>query len=277
MTQKKWTSSEDDTLQRMAIEGASLYKISKALGRSPIAVILRTRLLSGLESRDSKRKMPDDYYDQTKTISQVATEYGRRWSKDDSEILMKRFNDGDNIYQLAEHFNRTPNAIIRQLAKLNSRPEEMETLFKRAKQFFGKKKTVRQGQEEQSPPTLSEQRQLENEEMISVLNSMIQEFETQINSIQEAIDIKDNEDKTIEGDIYQEIEKELKSKHITDSDEFHQIIKYLSAVIDYINNTELDANAKLLIGIQLLKARLRLITQDFNRRIRVREMYAHQT
>ena len=277
MIQKKWTSSENDALQRMAVEGASLYKISKALGRSPIAVILRTRLLSGLESRDSKRKMPDDYYDQTKTISQVATEYGRRWSKDDSEILMKRFNDGDNIYQLAEHFNRTPNAIIHQLAKLNSRPEEMETLFKRAKQFFGKKKTVRQGQEEQQPPTLSEQRQLENEEMISVLNSMIQEFETQINSIQEAIDIKDNEDKTIEGDIYQEIEKELKSKHITDSDEFQQIIKYLSAVIDYINNTELDANAKLLIGIELLKARLRLITQDFNRRIRVREMYAHQT
>lgn len=277
MIQKKWTSSEDDTLQRMAVEGASLYKISKALGRSPIAVILRTRLLSGLESRDSKRKMPDDYYDQTKTISQVATEYGRRWSKDDSEILKKRFNDGDNIYQLAEHFNRTPNAIIRQLAKLNSRPEEMETLFKRAKQFFGKKKTVRHGQEEQQPPTLSEQRQLENEEMISVLNSMIQEFETQINSIQEAIDMKDNEDKTIEGDIYQEIEKELESKHITDSDEFHQIIKYLSAVIDYINNTELDANAKLLIGIELLKARLQLITQDLNRRIRVREMYAHQT
>ena len=75
---RKWYPNEDASLQRMAAEGASLKKIAEALDRSPMAVLLRTRLLSGLESPDSKRRMDDDYYDQTKTITQVATEYGRR-------------------------------------------------------------------------------------------------------------------------------------------------------------------------------------------------------
>ena len=118
-TIRKWTPEEDASLKRMAAEGASLQKISAELDRSPMAVLLRTRLLSGLESPQSKRRMGDDYYDQSKTITQVATEYGRRWSKEDSEMLQKRFLDGWNIFQLAEHFNRTPNAIVRQMEKLN--------------------------------------------------------------------------------------------------------------------------------------------------------------
>ena len=87
---KKWTAQDDATLQRMAAEGASLQKISEELDRTPMAVLLRTRLLSGLENPNSKRRMDDGYYDQTKTITQVATEYGRRWSKEDSEMLQKR-------------------------------------------------------------------------------------------------------------------------------------------------------------------------------------------
>lgn len=273
MANKKWTPTEDSTLQRMAIEGASLYDISEVVGRSPIAVILRARLLSGLERPDSQRKMSDDYYDQTKTISQVATEFGRRWSKSDNEMLLKRFYNGVNIYQLAEHFNRTPKAIIFQLEKLNSRPEEMEALFNRARQFFGKKKVVRRTPQEQPIPTHVEQLQKQNEEMISSLRSGIQESETFINKLKEVINI---EEETVEGDIYQEIENELKSKHITDSDGFRETMGHLSAVIDYINKTELDINAKLIIGIELMKGRQLLQIQDLNRRLRVRELYAQQ-
>ena len=76
-TIKKWTAQDDATLQRMATEGNSLLMIAAELGRTPMAVLLRTRLLSGLESPTSKRRMDDGYYDQTKTITQVAAEYGR--------------------------------------------------------------------------------------------------------------------------------------------------------------------------------------------------------
>ncbi len=90
-TIRKWTPEEDASLKRMAAEGASLQKISEELDRTPMAVLLRTRLLSGLENPNSKRRMDDGYYDQTKTITQVATEYGRRWSKEEGEMLQKRF------------------------------------------------------------------------------------------------------------------------------------------------------------------------------------------
>ena len=45
---KKWTAQDDATLQRMAAEGASLQKISEELDRTPMAVVLRTRLLSAV-------------------------------------------------------------------------------------------------------------------------------------------------------------------------------------------------------------------------------------
>lgn len=138
-----WTSDEEDTLKRMAREGESVFAIAKAIDRTPIAVILRARSMSGLESPDAKRRMPEEYYDQTKTISQVAVEHGRRWTKEENELLQKKFYNGSNIFQLADYFNRTPNAIISQIQKLNAKPAEMNALFDRAKLLLGKKRVVK--------------------------------------------------------------------------------------------------------------------------------------
>ena len=276
---RKWYPNEDASLQRMAAEGASLKKIAEALDRSPMAVLLRTRLLSGLESPDSKRRMDDDYYDQTKTITQVATEYGRRWSKEDCEMLQKRFLEGWNIFQLTEHFNRTPNAIVRQLEKLNSRTEDMEALFDQAKFFFGKKRVVRkqsdeqQKQDEEHTPTLAEKRQMANDYMINHYFQIIQELENQINSFQESVE-SETDYSIADGDPNIELEKELISKKIPDTAAFKEVISHLAAVIDYIDNTQLDARTNMLLDIELLKARRQLFVQMRERRIGLIDTYA---
>ena len=278
-TIRKWTPEEDASLKRMAAEGASLQKISAELDRSPMAVLLRTRLLSGLESPQSKRRMGDDYYDQSKTITKVATEYGRRWSKEDNEMLQKRFLDGWNIFQLAEHFNRTPNAIVRQMEKLNPRAEDMEALFNQAKFFFGKKRVVRdqkndepQKQEEHSP-NLAEKRQMANDEMINRYFQIILEFDNQINSLQESIG-SETDYSIADGDPNIELEKELISRNIPESAAFKEAIAHLAAVIDYIDNTQLDARTNMLLDIELLKARRQLFVQMRERRIGLIDTYA---
>ena len=277
-TIKKWTAQDDATLKRMAIEGAPLQKIAEELGRTPMIVLLRTRLLSGLENPNSKRRMHDGYYDQTKTITQVATEFGRRWSKEDTEMLQKRFLEGWNIFQLAEYFNRTPNAVVMQLEKLNSRTEDMETLFNQARFFFGKKRVVRkqsdelQKQEEHSP-TLAEKRQMANEEMINRYFQIILDFDNQINSLQESIE-SETDYGIADGDPNIELEKELISKKIPETAAFKEIISHLAAVIDYIDNTQLDARTIMLLDIELLKARRQLFEQMRERRIGLIDTYA---
>ena len=276
---KKWTAQDDATLQRMAAEGASLQKISEELDRTPMAVLLRTRLLSGLENPNSKRRMDDGYYDQTKTITQVATEYGRRWSKEDGEMLQKRFLEGWNIFQLAELFNRTPNAIVKQLGKLNSRTEDMEALFDQARFFFGKKRVVRkqsdeqQKQNEEYTPTLAEKRQMANDEMINRYFQIILDFDNQINSLQESIE-SETDYGIADGDPNIELEKELISKKIPETAAFKEIINHLAAVIDYIDNTQLDDRTNMLLDIELLKARRQLFVQMRERRIGLIDTYA---
>ena len=276
---KKWTAQDDATLQRMAAEGASLQKISEELDRTPMAVLLRTRLLSGLENPNSKRRMDDGYYDQTKTITQVATEYGRRWSKEDGEMLQKRFLEGWNIFQLAEHFNRTPNAIVKQLGKLNSRTEDMEALFDQARFFFGKKRVVRkqsdeqQNQDEEHSPTLAEKRQMANDEMINRYFQIILEFDNEINSLQESLE-SETYYSIADGDPNIELEKELISKKIPESAAFKEVINHLAAVIDYIDNTQLDDRTNMLLDIELLKARRQLFVQMRERRIGLIDTYA---
>ena len=276
---KKWTAQDDATLQRMAAEGASLQKISEELDRTPMAVLLRTRLLSGLENPNSKRRMDDGYYDQTKTITQVATEYGRRWSKEDGEMLQKRFFEGWNIFQLAEHFNRTPNAIVKQLGKLNSRTEDMEALFDQARFFFGKKRVIRkqsdeqQKQDEEHSPTLAEKRQMANDEMINRYFQIILEFDNEINSLQESLE-SETDYSIADGDPNIELEKELISRNIPESAAFKEAIAHLAAVIDYIDNTQLDARTNILLDIELLKARRQLFVQMRERRIGLIDTYA---
>ena len=135
-----WTDEEEKTLITMANNGATVFEIAKALDRTPIAIILRTRAISGLERPDSKGRMPEDYFDQTKTIRQVFTNHGRSWTDAENAQLLKDFFNGSNVFQLSDKFNRIPNAIIQQIKKLKDKPGGMTELFNRAKLLLGKKR-----------------------------------------------------------------------------------------------------------------------------------------
>lgn len=62
MTYRYWTSEEEETLRSMAKDGATLIEICKSIDRTPMAVILRTRRLSGLELPDTYGRLSDDYF-----------------------------------------------------------------------------------------------------------------------------------------------------------------------------------------------------------------------
>ena len=49
--------------------------------------------------------MPEDYYDQTKTISQVAPNHGRSWTVADNVKLQNMFDNGNNIFEIADFFS----------------------------------------------------------------------------------------------------------------------------------------------------------------------------
>ena len=124
MKNRYWTEQEEQTVITMAKNGATVFEIANAINRTPIAVILRTRALSGLEKPDSKGRLPEDYFDQTKTIQQVFVNHGRYWTTEENTRLLKEFYNGANIFQLSDTFNHTPNAIIQQIKKLNEKPVE---------------------------------------------------------------------------------------------------------------------------------------------------------
>ncbi len=140
MALRYWTEEEEKSLKQMALKGASLSDISKALDRTPMAILLRTRTLSGLERPDAKRRMSTDYYNQTKTIREVAVNFGAKWTKSENEKLMHKFKQGANIYEIAELMDRSPQAIISQIEKISSDYGGLNALFDYAKSFFKFKK-----------------------------------------------------------------------------------------------------------------------------------------
>ena len=93
------------------------------------------------------------------------------------------------------------------------------------------------------------------------------------NSLQESIE-SETDYGIADGDPNIELEKELISKKIPETAAFKEIISHLAAVIDYIDNTQLDARTIMLLDIELLKARRQLFEQMRERRIGLIDTYA---
>ena len=74
------------------------------------------------------------------------------------------------------------------------------------------------------------------------------------NSLQESIE-SETDHGIADEDPNIELEKELISKKIPESAAFIEGINHLVAVIDYIDNTQLDGRTKMLLDIELLKVR----------------------
>ena len=111
------------------------------------------------------------------------------------------------------------------------------------------------------------------DEMINRYFQIILEFDNQINSLQESIG-SETDYSIADGDPNIELEKELISRNIPESAAFKEAIAHLAAVIDYIDNTQLDARTNILLDIELLKARRQLFVQMRERRIGLIDTYA---
>ena len=94
-----------------------------------------------------------------------------------------------------------------------------------------------------------------------------------VNSLQESLE-SETYYSIADGDPNIELEKELISKKIPESAAFKEVINHLAAVIDYIDNTQLDDRTNMLLDIELLKARRQLFVQMRERRIGLIDTYA---
>ncbi len=133
---ERWTTAEENKLKCMAKSDAEFQEIVKVLRRSPMAIVLRTRALSGLERPDAKRRMSKNYDDPTKRKREVYINHGKDWSKFENEKMMSKFSNGETIYQIAEDLKRTPGAIISQIENICSQYGGMTSLFNYAKRFL---------------------------------------------------------------------------------------------------------------------------------------------
>lgn len=148
---KRWSPEEDIVLKDLIKQGKLLKEIADILGKSMFAVIMRTRHISGFENLNAKGSMPDNYYDETASLQDVYTERMQKWSDIDNERLKLLYSQGENIYNLAHFFHRSPLGVLMHLQELYISPKELTGLFNHAKQFVGKKRIINPVIQEQEP------------------------------------------------------------------------------------------------------------------------------
>jgi len=137
---RPWTLQEEERLKSLALADMPLQRIAEELDRTPMAVILHMRQLSGLERDEAAGQPSDDYFDQSLTLQEVYPERMHPWSAMDSQRLSDEFYNGASVYQLAKMFHRSVLAIIQHIRKLNPTLADQQKLFDRAKLLLGKKK-----------------------------------------------------------------------------------------------------------------------------------------
>ncbi len=139
---EKWTKEEEEKLKQMAIEGSSLFEIAQNFKRTPMAIILRTRKISGLEKEDRTIMNSRIFSDQTKTIQELAPNRMRKWSDADKIHVQRMFDEGKSIREIANFYDRTDKSIIMLIENMNKSADKKQILFNKAKFLIGKKKSV---------------------------------------------------------------------------------------------------------------------------------------
>lgn len=140
---KYWSKTDEESLISLAKANTGIDAVCNEIGRSPMAVILKLRQLSGLEKPYPKEMIPPEFSDEALTTRERHVEHGTRWSQMDNERLLKDFYNGKTVLELAKDLNRHPHAIIVQIFKLNQKPANLAALYNRAKELLGKKRVVK--------------------------------------------------------------------------------------------------------------------------------------
>lgn len=153
----QWSTEEDIQLKKLLKEGKVLKDIGDILDRSMFAIVARTRYISGFENSSVKGSKPKNLYDENYSLQEVYTERMQRWSNLDNEKLKMLYSQGENIYNLAYEFNRTPRGVLMHLQDLYESPKELAVLFEYAKQFVGRKRIINSSVKEANPESISKE------------------------------------------------------------------------------------------------------------------------
>ena len=91
-----WQSDEVEELKSMAADKVPLKEMSAQLGRTTNSLKMKLKSLGLYEPRPTPKP----------------------WEEEDEKLLVQMYNDGVPFEEMAEHFDRTPSAIISRLVKL---------------------------------------------------------------------------------------------------------------------------------------------------------------
>ena len=91
-----WQSDEVEELKSMAADKVPLKEMSAQLGRTTNSLKMKLKSLGLYEPRPAPKP----------------------WEEEDEKLLVQMYNDGVPFEEMAEHFDRTPSAIISRLVKL---------------------------------------------------------------------------------------------------------------------------------------------------------------
>jgi|GEM_PF-6407836 len=135
---KYWTQNEVETLFGMVLKNSKLKDVMAALpGRSFLAIILKMRERVQIFPKDPASSVAKfDYTDQTKSYSDLYVNRGRAWSTDEDRLLKSKFEKGDTILMLMDHFDRSNAAICQRLKNIYSNQADQIALFEQTKQYL---------------------------------------------------------------------------------------------------------------------------------------------
>ncbi len=120
---KPWSKQEQETLlDYMRNSDLGIRDIAEAMERSPMAILLRARLLVGIDTR-------------TKEEAGSAAFDGRKWDAIEDRYLVEQFLKGSSLTSLAKHFDRTDTAIVKRLYKVLTDERDLGGTFQRIRKL----------------------------------------------------------------------------------------------------------------------------------------------
>ena len=119
---KLWSKQEIAQLQELMKTDATLLEVCETLKRSPMTVLLRVRIVNGI----------DLYITQKEEESAFRK---RKWEQYEDESLMKYFNNGYSISTLAQKFDRTSPGIVKRIQFLLERAGGMNATYQKLKKL----------------------------------------------------------------------------------------------------------------------------------------------
>ena len=116
---KPWTAAEDEQLIDEFHSGVEFREIARIHGRTRGGIISRLEKLGKFQARDPNDR--PDVESNWATLKKTRTQAGKVWTSDEDASLIRLFDEGLDIEEIAERLHRGMNAIEVRLIKLGKR------------------------------------------------------------------------------------------------------------------------------------------------------------